>query len=83
MKPLYGSNWKREGDMMTDEFGHRRHVAKVPCFLGGTMHSLRYLGLDVRHCKTVQIHVCVYDGREVNRQPGAYVPVEEREDVHV
>jgi hypothetical protein len=69
MKPLYGLHWVRgEDGMMTDELGHRRHCSKVPCFLGGTMHSLRYLGDDVRHCKTVQVWVCVYDGHEINRK---------------
>lgn len=75
-KPLYGLLWVREIDsstgklteMMTDELGHRRHCSKVPCFLGGTMHSLRHLGNDIRHCVRVEIFVCVYDGREVNRK---------------
>jgi hypothetical protein len=67
--PLYGAAWvfTGEGDIMTDELGHRRHADKVPCFLGGRLHSYRYLGTDVRHCVTMRISACVYDGREQSR----------------
>jgi len=63
---LYGAEWAYagEGDLMTDELGHRRHADKVPCFLGGRKHSYRVLGTDVRHCVTMEISACVYDGRE-------------------
>jgi hypothetical protein len=63
---LYGATWTPTGgrDLMTDELGHKRHADKVPCFLGGRQHSYRILGEDVRHCVTMEIGVCVYDGRE-------------------
>ena len=66
MQPLYGATWTPagEGDIMTDELGHRRHARDVPCFLGGRQHSYRVLGIDVRHCLTMEISVCLYDGRE-------------------
>ena len=58
-----------KSDIMTDELGHKRHADKVPCFLGGRLHSYRYLGDDIRHCVLRGIHVCVYDGREKQTKP--------------
>jgi hypothetical protein len=58
-------------DIMVDELGHKRHADHVPCFLGGRLHSYRYLGDDVRHCVLRGIHVCVYDGREKQTKPTA------------
>lgn len=71
MKPLYGAEWRfvGESDLMVDELGHSRHAHKVPCFLGGRLHSRRYLGQDVRHCVTMDIYVCVYCGREKAKTP--------------
>jgi hypothetical protein len=72
VKPLYGSDWRDSGDgTLTDELGHRRHAQNVPCFLGGRQHSYRLLGTDVRHCVTMEISACVYDGRERARKPRA------------
>jgi hypothetical protein len=53
---------------MTDELGHIRHITNLPCFLGGTLHSARDLGTDVRHCVTRLIKVCVYCGRETSKR---------------
>lgn len=72
LKPLFGAVWERAPgtDFMTDELGHRRHIHKVPCFLGGTWHILmRDMGLDVRHCRTMFIRVCCYCGHEISARP--------------
>lgn len=75
-KPLYGAKWQltdevdRSGNnagFMIDEAGHRRHRSNVPCFLGGSKHSPRFLGRDVRHCVTVEVYGCVYCGRDTTK----------------